>query len=133
MYGTTYGTLERQRGPSRRDSTDAAPGAEQGPTVNVKALANEDYLEDELTISRVEPGRLWFDDEIGPVMVPRAVTDLTHTGWMVSLALSRVQGQWRLLQMGTVYPCWETASLSWSSNASNARALARCRRRWHLT
>jgi hypothetical protein len=78
--------------------------AEHGPTVNVNALADKDYLEDRLIISRVEPGRLWFDDEIGPVTVPRAVTDLAHPGWMVSLALGRVKGQWRLLQVGTVYP-----------------------------
>jgi hypothetical protein len=78
--------------------------AEHGRAVNVNALADEDYLEGELTISRVEPGRLWFDGEIGPVKVPKVVTDLAPTGWMVSLALSRVKGQWRVLQVGTVYP-----------------------------
>jgi len=78
--------------------------AEMAPAINVNRLADEDYIEDELTISRVEPGQLWFEDDIGPVKVPRAGTDLARPGWSVSLALGRVRGQWRIVQVGNVYP-----------------------------
>ena len=78
--------------------------AESGPTVRVDALDDADYIEDDLTISRVEPGRLWFEDDIGPVKVPKAASDLARPGWTVSLALGRVRGQWRIVQVGNVYP-----------------------------
>ena len=78
--------------------------AESGRSVRVEALDDADYIEDELTISRVEPGQLWFDGDIGPVKVPRAASDLARPGWMVSLVLARVKGQWRMLQVGSVYP-----------------------------
>lgn len=78
--------------------------AESGPSVRVEALDDADYIDDELMISRVEPGRLWFDDDIGPLKVPGAASDLARPGWMVSLVLGRVRGQWRMLQAGSVYP-----------------------------
>jgi hypothetical protein len=78
--------------------------AESGRSVRVEALDDADYIEDELMISRVEPGRLWFDDDIGPVKVPRAASDLARPGWTVSLVLGRVRGQWRMVQVGSVYP-----------------------------
>jgi len=78
--------------------------AEAGPVVRVDALDEADYIEDELTISRVAPGKLWFEDGVGPVQVPKAASDLARPGWRVSLALGRVRGRWRLVQVGTVYP-----------------------------
>jgi hypothetical protein len=77
---------------------------ESAPRVNVDRLEDADYIEDELTISRVEPERVWFEDDIGPVKVPKAASDLAHAGWTVSLALGRVRGQWRIVQVGGVYP-----------------------------
>jgi hypothetical protein len=79
--------------------------AERAPSINVNRLADENYIEDELVITRVEPGQLWFDDGIGPVKVPRAATDLARPGWSVSLALASVRGHWRVVQVGNVYPC----------------------------
>jgi hypothetical protein len=78
--------------------------AEAGPAVRADALDEADYIEDDLTISRVEPGRLWFEDDIGPVKVPKAASDLARPGWTISLALGRVRGQWRLVQVGNVHP-----------------------------
>lgn len=80
------------------DAVDSAP------RVNVDRLEDADYIEDELTISRVEPRQVWFDENVGPVQVPKAASDLARTGWTVSVALGRVRGQWRIVQVGGVYP-----------------------------
>lgn len=77
---------------------------ELAPRVSVDRLDDADYIEDELTISRVEPGRVWFEDDIGPVKVPKAASDLARAGWTVSVALGRVRGQWRVVEIGGVYP-----------------------------
>jgi hypothetical protein len=77
---------------------------ESAPRVNVDRLDDADYIEDELTISRVESERVWFEENIGPVKVPKAASDLARAGWSVSLALGRVRGQWRIVQVGGVYP-----------------------------
>jgi hypothetical protein len=78
--------------------------ARMAPAIDVDRLADEDYVEDQFIISRVEPGRLWFEEDIGPVKVPKAATDLAQPGWTVSVALGRVRGQWRIVQVGNVYP-----------------------------
>lgn len=77
---------------------------ELAPRVNVNRLDDADYIEDELTISRVEPERVWFEADIGPVKVPKAASDLARAGWTMSVALARVRGQWRIVEIGSVYP-----------------------------
>lgn len=66
-------------------------------------IADEDWVEDFLPISRVEDGRLWFD-EVGPVAVPSEASNLAEVGWDVNVVLARVGGTWRLVQAGGVYP-----------------------------
>ncbi len=66
-------------------------------------IPDEDWIEDHLPISRVEDGRLWFGD-VGPVEVPSEVSDLAVVGWEVTVVLARLDGVWRLVQVGVVYP-----------------------------
>jgi hypothetical protein len=66
-------------------------------------IADEDWVEDLLPITRVEDGRLWFD-HLGPVEVPTAASDLAEVGWEVSVVLARLDGTWRLVEVGAVYP-----------------------------
>ncbi len=66
-------------------------------------IADEDWIEDHLPITRVEDGRLWFGD-IGPVEVPTAASDVAEVGWHVTVVLARLDGAWRLVQVGAVYP-----------------------------
>jgi hypothetical protein len=76
-------------------------------TVNVHELADEDYVEDHLTISRVESGVLWFEGherEIGPLHVGPAISRLARPGWSVSIVMGRVDGRWHLVEVGNVYP-----------------------------
>ena len=60
-----------------------------------------------LTISRVEPEALWFDGpdgELGPLDVPREAAELANPGWSLWATLAQVDGRWRLLEHGIVYP-----------------------------
>lgn len=66
-------------------------------------IPDEDWIEDHLPITRVEDGRLWFGD-IGAVQVPTAASDLAEVGWHVTVVLARLDGAWRLVQVGAVYP-----------------------------
>jgi len=67
-------------------------------------VADDDWVEDRLQIERVEPGALWFEGGVGPLKVPKQVTELAQEGWSVTVVLARVQGAWHLLEVGNVYP-----------------------------
>ncbi len=80
--------------------------------IDVSRTPEEDYRDfDHYTISRLEPGKLWFGEtlpgrsgKLGPVTVPEAVTELLEEGWDVSCAFARVKGEWRMVEVGNVYP-----------------------------
>ena len=68
-------------------------------------------LDDRFTIERVEPGKLWLSGwmspgkgTIGPITVPREITDLAEEGWAVTLWLGRTRRGWKILDVGNVYP-----------------------------
>jgi len=75
--------------------------------VDVHALADDDYIEDQLAISRVEPGELWFEGdegELGPLEVGRAISRLAQPGWSINLVMGRIRGRWHVVEVGSVYP-----------------------------
>ena len=75
--------------------------------VNVRELADDDYIEDHLIISQVESGALWFEGlegEVGPLQVGNAISRLARPGWSVSIVMGRVGGRWHVLEIGNVYP-----------------------------
>ena len=78
--------------------------ADGAPEVDVDALAEEDWVEDQLAISDVEPGRIWFEGGVGPIAVPRKASDLARPGWSAFVTAARTDGAWRLLEVGFVYP-----------------------------
>jgi len=78
--------------------------ADSAPEVDVEALAEEDWVEDQLAISDVEPGRIWFEGGVGPIAVPRKASDLARPGWSAFVTAVRTDGAWRLLEVGFVYP-----------------------------
>jgi len=67
-------------------------------------VADEDWVEEHLEITDVEPGRIWFERGIGPIEVPRDASDLARPGWQVLITAARLDGRWRLLEVGFVYP-----------------------------
>ena len=80
--------------------------------VNVPELEDKDYLDfNHHTITKIEPGKLWIDaltsagrTELGPIVVPKKATELLEPGWDISCALGRIQGKWRIIEVGNVYP-----------------------------
>lgn len=67
-------------------------------------IADDDWIEDYLTIQRVEAAALWFHGGIGPVTVPAAAAKLAKPGWSVSITLARINNRWRIIEVGNVYP-----------------------------
>ena len=84
----------------------------EGLAIDLNVLADEDYLEfDHFTISKIEPGRLWFEifesgerHLYGPVPVPSSATKLLRKGWDISCSLACVRGKWRIVEVANVYP-----------------------------
>ncbi len=74
------------------------------PPFDPDSVPDEDWIEDQLCIERVEPGALWFDGGIGPVKVPRKASDLARPGWAVTIVLAKLGGDWRIIETGNVYP-----------------------------
>lgn len=74
------------------------------PRFDPNAMADDDWIEDQLWIERVEPGELWFDGGIGPVPVTPEASRLAHEGWAVTITLARLAGRWRIVAVGNVYP-----------------------------
>lgn len=64
----------------------------------------EEEVDDFLCIERIEPGRLWFDQGVGPVAVPPEATEIAEVGWWVNLYAEKRAGDWLLLETGYVYP-----------------------------
>jgi hypothetical protein len=62
------------------------------------------WLRDFLVIERVAPGRIWFEEVVGPVKVPEVASRLARPGWTVNIVLGRVGGRWHILEVGNVYP-----------------------------
>jgi len=78
--------------------------AARAPEIDIDAIDEDDWVEDSLAISDVQPGRIWFEGDIGPIAVPRKASDLARPGWTVFVTLARAAGSWHLLEVGFVYP-----------------------------
>lgn len=74
------------------------------PQFDSEELPDENWVEDHLAITDVEPGRIWFEDGVGPIEVPRAASDLAQPGWSLFVTAARTGGRWNLLEVGFVYP-----------------------------
>lgn len=75
----------------------------RAPAIDPNAVADEDWIEDSMTITRIEPGRVWLGD-IGPLTLPKRATAGAQPGWEVWIAAARIDGRWHLLENGFVYP-----------------------------
>lgn len=78
--------------------------AEPDLPVDPEQLAEGDWVEDYLAITRVEPGRIWLEGDVGPIDVPGAASELAQPGWSLFVTAARSGGRWHLLELGPVYP-----------------------------
>lgn len=74
------------------------------PEFDPDSIPDDDWIEDQLWIERVEPAALWFAGGVGPVKVPKMASDLARPGWAVTITLAKVAGEWRAIEVGNVYP-----------------------------
>lgn len=74
------------------------------PAFDPEDHGEADFVEDYLMIDRVEPGALYFAGGIGPVVVPEKACALAEVGWEVNISLVRLDGTWRVIEVGNVYP-----------------------------
>jgi hypothetical protein len=98
-----------------RDSARELPAADRltdllvaaamkAPHIDVDDVSDEDWVEDQLMIDQIEPGKIWFEGGIGPIQVTRRASELAQPGWMVFIVAARRAGRWHLLEVGSVYP-----------------------------
>jgi hypothetical protein len=78
--------------------------ADRAPEIDLEALDEGDWVEDDIAITGVEPGRIWFEGGIGPIAVPRAASNLARPGWSAFVTAAPTAGTWHLLEVGFVYP-----------------------------
>jgi hypothetical protein len=64
----------------------------------------DDDIDDFLAITRIEPGQLWFTEDVGPIAVPEEVSRLARVGWWVNLVAQRRGETWVITETGFVYP-----------------------------
>jgi len=71
---------------------------------------NGTEIQDHFMIERIEPGKLWLDPltahptTIGPVPVPKQVTELCEVGWDIGGVVAKVGKGWRLIEVWNVSP-----------------------------
>jgi hypothetical protein len=96
---------ERQRLEAVERGGDAArelPRVER--LTELEDIPDEHWVEGSLAIERVEAGALWFEGGIGPVRVSKKASDLAEVGWNVNVVLAQLSGEWRIVELGFVYP-----------------------------
>jgi hypothetical protein len=70
----------------------------------------QDEIEDHFWIKRIEPGKLWLepltmlDKVIGPVPVPKKVTQICQEMWDIGGVVVKTSRGWRLLEVWNVSP-----------------------------
>jgi hypothetical protein len=98
------------------DKKDDLPkAAELSDLIYDESIKNEfnkysSYEEGNYAITKIKPGKLWFRDymeggeEIGPVLVPKKITDLAAKDFFVYLELGKKGNKYYIVNSGNVYP-----------------------------
>lgn len=74
------------------------------PSFDPDDLGSRDLVEDYVVIERIEPGSLYFAGGLGPVTVSEKASALAEVGWGVDITLARLEGTWRVVEVGNVCP-----------------------------
>jgi hypothetical protein len=87
---------------AKRLATLLRPLAREAPSE--PRSSEDDVVEDFFRIDRVEPGRIWLEQDVGPIDVPEAASDIAEPGWWIDVVAMRLGGTWHLGEVGNVYP-----------------------------
>ena len=77
---------------------------ERLPRFDPDSLDDDSWVDDYLTIIKVEPGRIWFDGLQQPLAVAKTVSAAARQGWTVNVEMVKLGDEWRLVEVGNVYP-----------------------------
>ena len=103
---------EEHAGEAARDlpaASEVADWLEAYIDENVPARYSR-QIEDHFLVSRIEPEKLWLepliseDRKIGPVPVPREVSQQCRVGWDISGIVAKTAKGWRFLEVWNVTP-----------------------------
>ena len=94
---------------------DLPKAAELSDLIYDESIKNEfnkynSYEEGNYVIDKIKPGKLWVKDymeggdEIGPVVVPKKITDLAAKDFFVYLELGKKGNKYYIVNSGNVYP-----------------------------
>ncbi|MFY2861610.1 hypothetical protein ACOJVU_18160, partial [Mycobacterium sp. THU-M104] len=61
----------------------------RAPAIDPDDVDDADWVEDYLQIVDVGPGKIWFENGVGPIAVPREASDLARPGWSVFVTAAR--------------------------------------------
>ncbi len=68
----------------------------------------EPLEEGTMDITKVSSDFIWLcpigGKEIGPIFLPKKITDLLEVGWDMNCALAQSDGKWIIVEVGNVYP-----------------------------
>lgn len=76
----------------------------RAPAIDPDDVDDEDWVEGHLRIADVGPGKIWFENGVGPIAMPRKVSDLARPGWSVFVTAARIDKRRRLPEVGAVHP-----------------------------
>ena len=80
--------------------------------------SDDEVVEDFFRIERVEPGVLFLEQDVGPIEVPEAASDIAEPGWWVDVVAMRLGGTWVLGEVGNVYPLLSEGSVEDGDDAA---------------
>ncbi len=78
--------------------------AERLPTFDAADIPDDHWVDDYLTITKVEPGALWFEGLDAPLTVSTKTSKAAQPGWTVNVEAVKLDGRWHLVEVGNVYP-----------------------------
>ncbi len=66
---------------------------DHAPDIDPHEVADEDWIEEYLEITDVEPGKIWFEGGIEPIAVPRRASELARPGWSAFVTAANLAGR----------------------------------------
>ena len=78
--------------------------AERLPEFDYDKVPDDHWVDDYLTITKVEPGALWFEGLDAPLTVSTETSNAAQPGWSVNLEAVKLDGTWHAVETGNVYP-----------------------------